>query len=57
MAFITADICRLVKESGDLRRAGVCCINIHDTAADKNIDAIFEAREELIDLGGFYAYN
>ena len=46
---IKADICRLVKESGDLRRTGVCCINIDDTADDRNIDAIFEARSELIE--------
>ena len=40
----------LVKQSGDLRLTGLCCINIDDKASDENINAIFEAREELLSL-------
>jgi hypothetical protein len=43
---------RLVKQSGDLRLTGVCCINIDDTVDDENINAVFEAREELLKPAG-----
>ena len=41
---------RLVRQSRDLRLTGLCCINIDDTVKDENVNAIFEVREELLDL-------
>ena len=48
---------RLVKQSGDLRLTGICCINIDDTAADENINAIFDARNELLAEAGLGERN
>jgi hypothetical protein len=39
----------LVRQSGDLRLTGLCCINIDDTVKDENVSAIFEARQELLE--------
>lgn len=48
---IEATIRGKVKESGDLRRTGICCINIDHQVDDANITAIFDTvralREEL----------
>jgi hypothetical protein len=47
-AEVKQTIRRLVSEAGDLRLTGLCCINIDDTVKDENVDAIFEARQELL---------
>ena len=41
-------IFRLVQQSGDLRLTGLCCINIDNIVSDEIINAIFEARNELL---------
>ena len=43
---------RLVGQAGDLNLTGLCCINIDDTVNDENVNAIFEARQELLDSAG-----
>jgi hypothetical protein len=40
---------RLVKQSGDLRLTGICCINMDDKVEDQCVDAIFEARREILE--------
>ena len=49
---IKETIFRLVHSSGSLYLTGLCCINIDDTVDDEKINAIFEARKELLDLAG-----
>ena len=44
---------RLVGQAGDLHLTGLCCINIDDTVKDENVNAVFEARQEIIDAAGF----
>ena len=53
LARITPDevkqtVYRLVRQAGDLRLTGLCCINIDDTVNDENVTAIFETRQELL---------
>jgi hypothetical protein len=43
-------VLHLVKQSADYELTGVCCINMDDTVKDENVDAIFEAREELLNF-------
>jgi len=45
-AEIRENVRREVAASGDLRRTGVCCINVDDTVTDEQIAAIFETAEE-----------
>jgi len=40
----------LAEQSGNLRLTGLCCINIDDKVKDENINAVFEAREELLNI-------
>jgi len=40
-------ICRLVKDSGQPYRTGVCCINIDGDVEDAKITAIFQTVQEL----------
>ncbi|MDR2444807.1 MAG: hypothetical protein LBD44_02560 [Spirochaetaceae bacterium] len=42
-------VIRLVRQSADYRLTGICCINMDDTVKDENVDAIFEARKELLE--------
>ena len=44
---IYATICRLIEESGDPSRTGVCCINMDGDVEDSKITAIFETVQEL----------
>jgi hypothetical protein len=44
---IRADIERLVRESGDPRLTGVCCINLDHQVRDGQVEAILETVEEL----------
>ena len=50
---IEETIRRLVKESGDLRLTGVCCINADEKVSDEKITCMFETvkslREETIE--------
>jgi len=39
----------LVQQSGDLLLTGLCCINIDDTVSDECVNAIFEARREILE--------
>jgi hypothetical protein len=52
-----AAVRRLVKQSENLHLTGICCINIDDTAGDENINAIFEARNELLEEAGLGERN
>ncbi len=45
---IEETIRRLVKESGDLRLTGVCCINIDEKVSDEKISCMFETVSKLI---------
>jgi hypothetical protein len=36
----------------DFELTGICCINMDDTVKDENVDAIFEARKELLEEAG-----
>ena len=48
-------VIRLVRQSGGsagYRLTGICCINMDDTVKDKNVGAIFEARNELLEEAG-----
>ena len=56
-AWVRETVRRLVKQSGDLRLTGVCCINIDDTVDDESVDAIFEARKELLEEAGLLERN
>jgi hypothetical protein len=44
---IRAAVRRLVAASGDLRRTGLCCINVDHTVRDEQVAAIFQAAESL----------
>jgi hypothetical protein len=44
---IRSTIRRLVAESGDARRTGVCCINIDEKVPDRSITAMLETVQEL----------
>lgn len=44
---IRETIIRLVSESGNLWRTGVCCINVDDTAREDQVTAILETAAEL----------
>ncbi|MDR0685786.1 MAG: hypothetical protein LBF83_11765 [Spirochaetaceae bacterium] len=45
-------VIRLVRQSANYRLTGKCCINMDDTVKDENVDAIFEARNELLEEAG-----
>jgi hypothetical protein len=52
---VKSTVKRLVTEASpggakDYGLVGICCINMDDTVPDANIDAIFEARQELLDV-------
>jgi hypothetical protein len=44
---IRETIIRLVAESADPWRTGICCINLDHRATDAQINALFETVEEL----------
>lgn len=44
---IRQTIINLVRQSGDLRKTGVCCINMDDKISDDKINIIFETANEL----------
>jgi hypothetical protein len=39
---------KLVRQSANYSLTGICCINLDDMVPDANIDAVFEARQELL---------
>jgi hypothetical protein len=53
-AEVRETILSLVKHSGDLNLTGICCINMDDKVSDEDVNAIFEARQELLDMAVKY---
>jgi hypothetical protein len=51
-AQVRETVIRLVRQSADYGLTGICCINMDDTVKDENVDAIFEARKELLEEAG-----
>jgi hypothetical protein len=51
-AEVRETVLRLVRQSADYALTGICCINMDDTVKDENVDAIFEARKELLEEAG-----
>jgi hypothetical protein len=51
-AEVRETVIRLVGQSADYELTGICCINMDDTVKDENVDAIFEARKELLKEAG-----
>jgi hypothetical protein len=47
-AEVRETVFRLVKQSENYRLTGICCINMDDTVKDETVDAIFDARNELL---------
>ncbi|MDR0582962.1 MAG: hypothetical protein LBG57_01235 [Treponema sp.] len=51
-AEVRETILRMVKQSGDLSRTGICCINMDDKVSDENVSAILETRKEILETNG-----